>query len=166
MIEYVKNKIIDKIIQIYSSEEFQSGISKCANDIKDTTIKYSNDIKVGTIKCAKGLKGESKRYIRGVKVEAVETKEAFLILTKYMKKEDITKEEKKIFKSQMIDLLKGFGIVIPLQLIPLPFVSTVLMIGLDHALQKMNIQILPSSFYEPKELLTTEAVKADLKNIK
>ena len=163
IVEEMKNNFIKKIIEIFSTEKVKAEIAKYALAIKDQTIKYSENIKIGTVKCASDVKDESKRYLKGVKGEAVETKEAFLILAKYMKKEDITKEEKKIFCDQMVDLLKAVGIVLPLQLIPLPFVSTLLMIVLDHTLQMMHIQILPSSFYPPKsDLLTPEAIKTDL----
>ena len=49
-------------------------------------------------------------------------------------------------------------------LIPLPFVSTILLIVMDHLLQTMNIQILPQSFYpqEKKDLLTKEGIEAEL----
>ena len=56
-------------------------------------------------------------------------------------------EEKKFFKDQMVDLLKGVGIVLPLQLIPLPFVSTILLIIVEKTMLSMGIKVLPSSFY-------------------
>jgi hypothetical protein len=49
-------------------------------------------------------------------------------------------------------------------LIPLPFISTLILIIMDHLLLSMNIHILPTSFYPEKKqgLLTTEGVEADL----
>jgi len=94
------------------------------------------------------VKEEIKRYANGFKGEAKESKEAFLILEKYMRKEEVSDEEKKFFKDQIIDILKGIGVVVPIQLIPLPFVSTILLIVLDETLRSMNVKILPSSFYE------------------
>lgn len=107
---------------------------------------------------------ETTRYTGGIKGEAKETKEAFHILTKYMKREKITSAEKKQFVKQMIDLLKGSGVVVPVLLIPLPFVGTVLLIIVEHLLLSMNIQLLPSSFYpkETKGLLTPEAIEKEL----
>ena len=68
-----------------------------------------------------------------------------------MKKEEISDDEKKFFKEQMVDLLKSVGVVVPIQLIPLPFVSTILLIVMEKTLKSMGIQILPSSFYETEK---------------
>lgn len=97
------------------------------------------------------VKEEIKRYATGFKGEAKDTKEAFLILRKYASREDLTDEEKQIFKDQMIDILKGVGVVVPFQLIPLPFVSTILMMLTDQTMKSMGIHILPSSFYEKEK---------------
>ncbi len=111
--------------------------------------------------------GEASRYSSGFKGEAIETKESFIILTKYIKGEKITKPEKKQFKQQVFDLLKGTGVVVPVMLIPLPFISTLLLIIMDHVLLSMNIRILPSPFYPKKKsgLLTTKGVEEDLKKM-
>jgi LETM1-like protein len=124
--------------------------------VKDQIAKY-----------AKGFIGEANRYSSGIKGEAIETKESFIILTKYIKREKITKVEKKQFKRLVIDLLKSTGVVVPVMLIPLPFISTLLLIIMDHLLLSMNIQILPSSFYPEKKqgLLTTEGIEEDLEKV-
>ncbi|MCK9422053.1 MAG: LETM1 domain-containing protein [Bacteroidales bacterium] len=125
-----------------------------------TIPKVKNEI----ARYAKGFMGEASRYSTGIKGEAIETKEVFVILTRYIRKEKITKEEKKQFKRLVIDLLKGTGVFVPVMLIPLPFVSTLLLIIMDHLLLTLNIQILPSSFYPEKKqgLLTTDAIEKDL----
>jgi hypothetical protein len=107
---------------------------------------------------------EAGRFSTGLKGEAAETKDAFYILAKYIRKEPIGKAEKKQFKKQVVNILKGTGVVIPVMLIPLPFVSTLLLVLMDHLLLSMNIRILPSSFYPPenKELMTREGVERDL----
>ncbi|MDP1621941.1 MAG: LETM1 domain-containing protein [Bacteroidales bacterium] len=117
---------------------------------------------------AKAFLGEAGRYSTGIKTEAIETKETFLILSKYIKKEKISREEKKQFKKQVIDILRSSGVMVPVMLIPLPIVGTVLLIIMDHLLMSMNIQLLPDSFYpkEKKELLTTEGIEKDLENEK
>lgn len=97
------------------------------------------------------VKSEVKRYANGFKGEAKESKKAFFVLAKYMNREDITDEEKKLFKDQIIDILKGVGVVLPIQLIPLPFVSTLLLIVMEKTMLSMGIKILPSSFYEKEE---------------
>ena len=113
---------------------------------------------------ATGFIGEASRYSSGIRGEAIETKESFLILSKYIRREKITKAEKKQFRHQIIDLLKGTGVVVPVMLIPLPFISTLLLIIMDHLLLSMNIKIHPSSFYPGKTvgLLTTEGIEKDL----
>ena len=112
--------------------------------------------------------GEAGRYSTGIKAEAVETKETFTILSKYIKKEKITREEKKKFKRQVIDILRSSGVIVPVMLIPLPFIGTLLLIIMDHLLLSMHIQLLPDSFYpkEKKNLLTTEGIENDLKKDK
>jgi hypothetical protein len=109
--------------------------------------------------------GEANRMTTGIKGEAVETKEVFQTLAKFIRKEKLSRAEKKIFKRQVISLLKGAGVMVPVMLIPLPFVSTLLLILMDHLLLSMKIKILPGSFYpeNPKELLTAEGVESDFR---
>ena len=108
--------------------------------------------------------GEASRYSAGMKGEAIEAKESFIILTKYLKKEKLTHAEKKQFKSHTISILKSAGVVVPVMLIPLPFVSTLLLIIMDHLLMSLNIQILPPSFYpaDKKGIMTKEGINKDL----
>lgn len=115
-------------------------------------------------KLAGVFQSEAGRFTSGVKGEAVETRDMFLVLTRYMRKEKLTRSEKRKFKLQLINILKGTGVVVPVMLIPLPFVSTLLLIIMDHLLLSMNIRILPSSFYpgEKRNLLTPESVEKDL----
>jgi hypothetical protein len=121
-------------------------------------------VKEEIAKYARAFAGEASRYTTGMKGEAIEAKETFIILTKYLRKEKITRAEKKQFKKQIVDILKSAGVVVPVMLIPLPFVSTLLLIILDHLLLSMNIQILPSSFYpaDKKNILTREGIGKDL----
>jgi len=111
--------------------------------------------------------GEASRFSSGMKGEAIESKESFLILAKYLKKEKLTGAEKKRFKKQTLNILKSAGVVVPVMLIPLPFISTLLLILMDHVLLSMKIQILPSAFYntEKKNILTIDGIKEDLKRI-
>jgi len=128
-------------------DEILFHIKKLYNETIDS--KFIQDVK--NVFTLPYVKEELKRYAKGFKGEAKESKEAFLILGKYSRKEEITDEEKKLFKEQIIDILKGVGVVLPLQLIPLPFVSTILMIVVEKTLLSMGIKILPSSFYEKEE---------------
>jgi len=97
------------------------------------------------------VKKEMLRYVEGFKGESRETKKAFMILGRYMKREDISDEEKNFFKVQILDLLKGIGVIVPIQFIPIPFVSTMLLIIMDYSLKSMGIKILPSSFYKNED---------------
>ena len=111
--------------------------------------------------------GESSRFTSGMKGEAIETKESFLILAKYLRQEKLTGAEKKRFKKQTLNILKSAGVVVPVMLIPLPFISTLLLIIMDHVLKSMNIQILPNAFYntEKKDVLTIEGIRKDFRRI-
>jgi hypothetical protein len=141
----IRRRIISYLLQIFTRPK-----------VKNQIARY-----------AKMFMGEASRYSSGFKGEAIETKESFIILTKYIKREKITKSEKKQFKEQVFDLLKSTGVVVPVMLIPLPFISTLLLIIMDHVLLSMNIRILPSSFYPEKKqgLLTTKGVEEDLEKI-
>ena len=124
--------------------------------VKDEVAKYANL-----------FLGEASRFTSGMKGETIETKESFLILAKYLNKEKLTSAEKKRFKKQILNILKSAGVVVPVMLIPLPFISTLLLIIMDHVLISMNIQILPSAFYntEKKDILTIEGIRKDLRRI-
>lgn len=141
----IRKRIIGYLLRIFTHPK-----------VKDQIARY-----------AKGFMGEASRYSSGFKGGAIETKDAFFILTKYIKREKITKAEKKQFGRQVVNLLKGTGVVVPVMLIPLPFISTLLLIIMDHLLLSMNIQILPSSFYPEKKqgLLTPEGVEEDLEKV-
>jgi len=114
---------------------------------------------------AKLFLGDAGRYTTGIKAEAVDTMETFTILTKFIKKDKISWEEKKKFKKNIIDILRSSGIMVPVMLIPLPFIGTLLLIIMDHLLLSMHIHLLPTSFYPPekKNLLTPEGIENDLK---
>jgi hypothetical protein len=117
---------------------------------------------------ARGFLGEAGRYSTGIKAEAIETKETFTILSRYIRKEKISREEKKKFKRQVIDILRSSGVMVPVMLIPLPFVGTLLLIIMDHLLLSMHIQLLPDAFYqkEKNDILTPEGIEKDLKKEK
>jgi hypothetical protein len=113
---------------------------------------------------AKMFLGEAGRYSGGIKAEAVDTRETFTTLSKFIRKEKITREEKKRFKRHVIDILRSSGVIVPVMLIPLPFISTLLLIIMDHLLLSMHIQLLPDAFYpkEKTDLLTPEGIEKDL----
>jgi hypothetical protein len=113
---------------------------------------------------AKRFQQEAGRLSSGVKGEAAGTRDMFITLTRFMKHEKLSRTEKRLFKKQVVNILKGTGVVIPVMLIPLPFVSTLLLILMDHLLLSMKIRILPSSFYpeERRDLMTPGSIETDL----
>lgn len=75
--------------------------------------------------------------------EVTETVAAEKILTKYLKGQTVSQEEKKFFREQLLDLFKIIFIGIPLAIIPgFSFV----MLFLVKISKKMGINIFPSSF--------------------
>jgi hypothetical protein len=113
---------------------------------------------------AKRFQQEAGRLSSGVKGEAAGTRDMFITLTRFMKQEKLTRSEKRLFKKQVFNILKSTGVVVPVMLIPLPFVSTLLLILMDHLLLSMKIRILPSSFYpaERGDLMTPDSIETDL----
>lgn len=89
----------------------------------------------------------AKDFLLKMNQEAIETKEASIILHKYITTQKITKGEEKILKEQFYDVLKGLGIGIPFILIP---GSTILIPLLIKISRKYNIDIFPSSFNQKK----------------
>jgi hypothetical protein len=82
-------------------------------------------------------------FLHSVKVEYHGTKEAGLIVRKYMKEGKITPEEEQVLKLQLADSLKMAGIMIPFVLIP---GASILMPVLIKVADKHNIELLPSAF--------------------
>ncbi len=106
---------------------------------------------------------EATRYTSGIRGEAAETREMFLILARYIRKERLSREDKSKFKTQVIDILKGVGVVVPPMLIPLPFVGTLLLVIMDQLLLSLHIKILPSSFYPDRRrgIMTPEGIEEE-----
>ena len=80
-----------------------------------------------------------------IKQEAIETQDASKILVKYIKAENISKEEEKEFRTQVYDLLKVLGIGVPFALIP---GASLLLPFLIKVAQKKGIKLLPTAFNE------------------
>lgn len=107
-------------------------------------------MKISTSKIVEWTEDEYAKFIDGIKIflqkisqEASETKEASVILKKYIKDGKVTPEEEEKFREQLIDVLKAMGIGIPFVLIPgasllLPLVAKIS--------NKFKINIFPSSF--------------------
>lgn len=93
-------------------------------------------------KIFKQLEKGANQFIEDLKTEALETKDAALIIQKYVKSGSISKEEEIFLKNQLIDSLKIIGIVIPFILIP---GASIFMPFIIKAAKKHNIELLPVS---------------------
>jgi len=82
-------------------------------------------------------------FFNGVKNEAIDTKEASLIIVKFLATQKISKEEEKRLKLQVQDLFKILGIGIPFMIIP---GATVLIPFILKAAEKKGIDLIPSNF--------------------
>jgi hypothetical protein len=83
----------------------------------------------------------SKSAWKAIKFESKETKDAFNILRKMIKGEDVSDNEKIFLKSQSIDLVKIIPLI-AIQGIPGAIPITALLVNVG---KKYNIDILPSS---------------------
>jgi hypothetical protein len=101
------------------------------------------------LKIIKKIEDSANHFLSIIKTEAIETKEATIIIQKYLKEGSITEEEEKRVKQQMIDSLKLIGVVVPFVLIP---GASILMPILIKVANKHNIQLLPSSFNKKEEI--------------
>ena len=82
-------------------------------------------------------------FLKRIKKEGSETSEAAIILARYAKGEEVSKEDMDKFRNQMIDVLKILGLGIPFTIIPGSSLLLPLVISIA---KKYNIDILPSSF--------------------
>lgn len=82
-------------------------------------------------------------FLSRLKQEGSETSDAAIILARYAKGEDVSKEDMDKFRNQMIDVAKMIGIGIPFTIIP---GSTLLLPLVLSIAKRYNIDILPSSF--------------------
>lgn len=113
------------------------------------------------------IKSEVKRYIKGSKTEFKESGEFIKLFRKYMKREKLSKKEKKFLIYQGVDILKMIGIVIPFQVLfplPVPMVGTVILILLEYVFRKMGIKILPNAFYEKEKPELNKQVEEYIEN--
>lgn len=89
-----------------------------------------------------------RKFLENVSREAEETKEAAVILRKYIKEGKVTQEEEVAFKQQLFDVLKAMGIGIPFVLIP---GASILLPVLAKISKKYKINLFPSSFNEKEK---------------
>ncbi len=82
-------------------------------------------------------------FLKRLKKEGNETSEAAIILSRYAKGEEVSKEDMEKFRNQMIDVIKVLGIGVPFTIIP---GSSLLLPLVLSIAKKYNIDILPSSF--------------------
>ena len=82
-------------------------------------------------------------FVQSIKKEGQETKEATLIVQKYMRTGQMTDDEERIIKEQIVDSLKIIGVVVPFILIP---GASIVMPILIKVAEKRGVELLPSSF--------------------
>jgi hypothetical protein len=98
----------------------------------------------------KYLKGNRKKtskalfqFAKDLGNEAKETKDASLLVVKFLKEGKISPQEEKELRTQVYDLFKMMGIGIPFVLIP---GSTLLLPFLIRVSKRFGINVLPTSF--------------------
>jgi hypothetical protein len=91
----------------------------------------------------KKIEDSAHHFLHSIRVEYEGTKEAGVIIRKYMVEGTISHEEEKILKVQLVDSLKIIGIGVPFVLIP---GASILMPILIKVAQKHNIELMPSAF--------------------
>lgn len=102
------------------------------------------------------IEDSSSKFFSSLKTEALETKEATIIIQKYIKYGKISDEEEKMLKEQMVDSLKLIGVVVPFVLIP---GASILLPIIIKVANKHNIQILPSSFNKKEKEDETKKIQ-------
>jgi hypothetical protein len=92
-------------------------------------------------------------FAKNMSSEAKETKEASMLIVKFMKDGKISPEEEKELRMQVYDLFKMVGIGIPFFMIP---GSSLLLPFLIKVSKRFGVNLLPSSFNKDAENDTTE----------
>ncbi len=101
-----------------------------------------------TIKILQTIEDSAHHFLHNIRTEITETKEAGLIVRKYVEGGDLTDEEEHILKTQLCDTLKMLGVMVPFVLIP---GASVLMPILIKVAEKHNIELMPSAFNDRKD---------------
>ena len=91
--------------------------------------------------------------------EARETQDASKIMVKYLKGGNISKEEEKELKSQIVDIFKAVGIGIPFVLIP---GSSLLLPFLVKMAEKKGIKLLPTAFNDSEKKNEIESAESNI----
>lgn len=87
------------------------------------------------------------KFIVGIQKETRDTKEAAAILKKYASTGKVSKEESRLLRTQVYDILKGVGIGIPFMLVP---GASVLIPFLIKVAKNRGVDLLPSGFSSDK----------------
>ena len=87
-------------------------------------------------------------FAKNMSSEAKETKEASMLVVKFMKEGKISAEEEKELRTQVYDLFKMVGIGIPFFMIP---GSTLLLPFMIKVSKRFGINLLPSSFTKEEQ---------------
>lgn len=99
-------------------------------------------------KLVKKIESNIHVFILNIKEQAGNTKEAAIIIEKFVKGEELTEEDDEILKIQLIDSLKIVGVIIPFVLIP---GASILMPLIIKVAKKHKIELLPTAFQDDAE---------------
>lgn len=105
---------------------------------------FASKMKLNSEKSSKAFR----YFLKNLSNEAKETKEASLLIVKFLKKGSLTKREEKELKLQFYDLLKIMGVGVPFFMIP---GSTILIPFIMKLAKKAGIDIIPSSFKKKED---------------
>jgi len=94
-------------------------------------------------KLLKKIEQETKIFLENIKEQAENTQEAGEVIQKYLSGEYLSDEDEKILKTQLVDWLKIFGVVVPFVLIP---GASILLPFLIKIAKKYNIELMPTAF--------------------
>tara|TARA_Y200000002_G_scaffold375440_1_gene377720 strand:- start:879 stop:1265 length:387 start_codon:yes stop_codon:yes gene_type:complete len=100
---------------------------------------FASRLKLNSDKSSKAFRV----FFKNLNNEAKETKQAGILILKYLKEGKLNKEEEKELKIQFYYILKIMGVGVPFFMIP---GSTVLVPFLVKLAKKLGVDILPKSF--------------------
>jgi hypothetical protein len=101
-------------------------------------------------KILKKIEEETKQFLENIKEQAENTGEASDVIQKYLSGVELTDEDEEVLKTQLVDWLKIFGVVIPFVLIP---GASILMPFLIKVANKYNIELMPTAFQSKEKKL-------------
>lgn len=91
----------------------------------------------------KKIEEQIKLFLENIKEHGENTQEAGEVIQKYVSGKELSDEDEEILKTQLVDWLKIFGVVVPFVLIP---GASILMPFLLKMAEKYDIHLMPTAF--------------------